>query len=39
MNVSSSRSHCVLALNVTGRHPASNTTLMGSLAMVDLAGR
>ncbi|GAX86129.1 hypothetical protein CEUSTIGMA_g13542.t1 [Chlamydomonas eustigma] len=37
MNASSSRSHSILMLNITGRH-SDGTTLKGALSMVDLAG-
>ncbi len=39
MNASSSRSHSVLMLAITGRHEASGTHLKGALNLVDLAGR
>jgi hypothetical protein len=39
MNVTSSRSHSVFMLNITGRHAASATCLRGALNLVDLAGR
>jgi len=38
MNDRSSRSHSVFTLNITARHPATNTTLTGSLNLCDLAG-
>ena len=39
MNASSSRSHSVFMLAITGRHEASGTQLKGALNLVDLAGR
>jgi hypothetical protein len=39
MNAVSSRSHCVFMLYIAAVHAATNTTLTGSLCMVDLAGR
>ena len=39
MNASSSRSHSVFMLAITGRHEASGTALRGALNLVDLAGR
>ena len=39
MNATSSRSHSVFMLAITGRHEASGTTLRGALNLVDLAGR
>lgn len=39
MNASSSRSHSVFMLNISGRHAASGTCLLGALNLVDLAGR
>ena len=39
MNASSSRSHSVFMLAITGRHEASGTALKGALNLVDLAGR
>jgi len=39
MNAVSSRSHCVFMLYITASHAASNTSLTGSLCLVDLAGR
>lgn len=38
MNATSSRSHSVFMLYITGRHEASGTALQGSLNLVDLAG-
>ncbi|GLC68742.1 hypothetical protein PLESTF_000730300 [Pleodorina starrii] len=38
MNASSSRSHCVFMLNITGWHQSTGTRLLGSLCLVDLAG-
>ncbi|CAL5219289.1 g1094 [Coccomyxa viridis] len=38
MNASSSRSHSVFMLAITGRHEASGTALKGALNLVDLAG-
>ena len=39
MNASSSRSHSVFMLAITGRHEASGIALKGALNLVDLAGR
>ncbi|KAK2076823.1 hypothetical protein QBZ16_005049 [Prototheca wickerhamii] len=38
MNATSSRSHSVFTLNITGVHAASDAVLRGSLSLVDLAG-
>ena len=38
MNATSSRSHSVFMMYITGEHEASNTRLMGVLNLVDLAG-
>lgn len=38
MNATSSRSHSVFMLNITGRHAGCDTVLHGSLSLVDLAG-
>lgn len=39
MNATSSRSHCVFMLYISGSHAPSGTTLQGCLCLVDLAGR
>jgi hypothetical protein len=39
MNATSSRSHSVFMLYITGRHPTTNSMLQGCLCLVDLAGR
>jgi kinesin family member C1 len=38
MNATSSRSHSVFTLHITGRHEESGVQLLGSLNLVDLAG-
>lgn len=39
MNTTSSRSHAIFMLYITGSHPPSGTQLQGCLCLVDLAGR
>lgn len=39
MNATSSRSHSVFMLYITGHHAPSGTRLQGCLCLVDLAGR
>ena len=39
MNATSSRSHVVFMLYISGSHPPSETRLHGCLSLVDLAGR
>ena len=39
MNTTSSRSHAIFMLYITGAHPPSGTQLQGCLCLVDLAGR
>ena len=38
MNATSSRSHSIFTLHITGRHADSGVELLGSLNLVDLAG-
>ena len=38
MNASSSRSHSIFMLTITGSHPPTSTQLQGCLCLVDLAG-
>ncbi|KAL6757955.1 P-loop containing nucleoside triphosphate hydrolase protein [Haematococcus lacustris] len=38
MNATSSRSHSVFVLNITGNHAGSSSRLTGALCLVDLAG-
>ena len=39
MNATSSRSHSIFMLFITGRHAPTSTLVQGSLNLVDLAGR